>query len=68
MTCKHNSINIYPTLENSWNLSDTFTVECHHCKSIVLNNTALDQIINYILNNKCTINSGSKYLPQTMNY
>ncbi len=63
MTCSHNAINIYPTLENSWNIADTFKVECHICKVIIFDDTPLDNIKKYVKTHKCIINLGSKYLP-----
>lgn len=63
MVCTHKKVIIFPTLDNVWNINDYYILECFTCNEILLKNNTIDEIIDYININKCSITDGEKYIP-----
>jgi hypothetical protein len=60
--CDCKIVCVEPTCETSWGIRDNYVIKCETCKTTILKGT-LDEISDYILINKCIVESGEKYLP-----
>lgn len=60
--CNHKEVNINPTIETVWGLSDNCNVECVECKKIIMEDSSPKNIKAKIVERGAVIVSGQKYL------